>query len=85
MNSHYEGMHCALRGDEICVDGKQFTVFAHMNEIGAITSFELLLNDKRVLLVNGETYSDLSRCLSLMSGEQMRRTVAHIKSNSEVK
>ena len=85
MNSHYEGMYCALSGNEICVDGKHFTVFAQMDEIGAITDFQLLLNDERVLLMDGETYSDLSKCLSLVSGEQLRRTVAHFKNVKENK
>lgn len=85
MNSHYEGMYCASSGNEICVDGEQFTVFALMDEIGAITNFHLLLNGKSVLLMNGETYSELSKCLSLVSGEQLRRTVAHFRAVKENK
>ena len=84
MNSHYSGMYCLLAGDKVCVDGKQFTVFADMNEVGTIENIQILFDDKQLLSVDGVTFSDLSKCLSLMAGEQMRRTVEHFKKTGEV-
>lgn len=83
MNSHYAGLYCALDGDKICVDGNRFTIFADMNEIGVITKFVLLDNDKKVSELEADAFLELSKMMSLMSGEQMRRTVQHIKEKKE--
>lgn len=79
MNSLYSEFHTALKGRKICVDGNSFTIFADMNEKGDIEHFALLQNDNVLLSLNPVEHKALMNALSLISGEQLRRTVKSIK------
>lgn len=79
MNSVYSGFYTALKGEKVCVDGNGFTIFADLNEQGEVEHFALLQNDNIVLSLNPVEHKALMTALSLISGEQLRRTVNSIK------
>lgn len=79
MNSLYTGFYTALQGDEVCVDGNGFTIFADLNEKGEVEHFALLQDNNVVLSLNTVEHKAFMTAIALLSGEQMRRTVKSMK------
>jgi hypothetical protein len=91
MNSYYDGFTVEVGDTVVNVVGGGFSVSAHIDNVGKCLAFDLVTDFVNAdgfsfgLQLEAEQFSNLNKVMSLVSGEQLRRTVTYIRSQKEVK